>query len=118
MRLGRAFAKRIETSDRTSACSRTVGVARSCLSGGVAVLLEDPFDDDAELGSDVFALRPIDGTMVVFLLKSATSSKIYIPEGKVSAGSPRPFSAIGSKGSTALVWSKWMIASNWSESRA
>jgi hypothetical protein len=47
------------SSVRTSACARTVRVARSCLSG-VAVLAEDPLDEDPQLRPDVVADRPVD----------------------------------------------------------
>ena len=50
-----------QPSDSTSACSRTVSVAFSCLSGWVAVLAEDAPDKYAKLGADILPQRPVYG---------------------------------------------------------
>lgn len=44
--------------DRTSACSRTVAVAFSCLSG-VTIFTQDAFHEDPDVGAHILSNRPI-----------------------------------------------------------
>ena len=54
------------SSDSTAACSRTVSVAFSCLSGG-SVLAKDPLHLHPQLRLDVLPDRPVDGDILAYV---------------------------------------------------